>query len=229
MQDKVSQDVDDSEGTGVWTVSESAHLHIPTPTISSAHYYRIASANRVERLALFELIGGEVAAAKKQHSLTNKDDFIKTTIRRGVHAGFLASFAQGINLISKASAVHNWGVSIPDCIAVWRDGSIIKDDSIFDLILKVYQSKEVNKENLLLNPEFALNIKTNLPHLRELVLRGTEWDAHVPALHASLEYFKYCGAKHLPAQFMEAQLDYFGKHNFDVKKEGPGEVKKGEL
>lgn len=52
------------------------------------------------------------------------------------------------------------------------------------------------------------------------------WDS--PTLSASLEYFKYCGGKHLPTQFMEAELDYFGSHNYDMKSEGDGEVKKGE-
>ena len=48
-----------------------------------------------------------------------------------------------------------------------------------------------------------------------------------PALSASLEYFKYCAGKHLPSQFMEAELDYFGAHSYDLKSEGDGEVKKG--
>lgn len=48
-----------------------------------------------------------------------------------------------------------------------------------------------------------------------------------PSMSASLEYFKYCAGKHLPAMFMEAQLDYFGAHSYDLKSEGAGEVKKG--
>lgn len=48
-----------------------------------------------------------------------------------------------------------------------------------------------------------------------------------PALSASLEYYKYCAGIHLPSQFMEAELDYFGAHSYDKKSEGPGEVKKG--
>lgn len=50
-----------------------------------------------------------------------------------------------------------------------------------------------------------------------------------PALSASLEYFKYCARRHLPSMymFMEAQLDYFGAHSYDLKSEGAGEVKPG--
>lgn len=50
-----------------------------------------------------------------------------------------------------------------------------------------------------------------------------------PAMSASMEYVKYCGGKHLPTQFMEGELDYFGAHSFDLKSEGAGEVKKGML
>ena len=52
-----------------------------------------------------------------------------------------------------------------------------------------------------------------------------------PALSASLEYLKYCAGKHLPSQFMEAELDWFGAHKFDkwdseAGRTG-GQVKKG--
>ena len=49
-----------------------------------------------------------------------------------------------------------------------------------------------------------------------------------PALSASLEYLKYCAGKHLPSQFMEAELEYCGAHSYDLKAEGDGDVKKGE-
>ena len=48
-----------------------------------------------------------------------------------------------------------------------------------------------------------------------------------PTLSASLEYLKYCGGKHLPSQLMEAELDSFGAHSYDLKSDGDGEVKKG--
>lgn len=47
------------------------------------------------------------------------------------------------------------------------------------------------------------------------------------ALSASLEYFKYCAGKNLPTMLMEAQLDYFGAHAYDLKSEDTGKVKRG--
>ncbi|KAF8463098.1 6-phosphogluconate dehydrogenase C-terminal domain-like protein [Kalaharituber pfeilii] len=230
IQDKVVQDADSSEGTGIWTVSESAHKHVSAPTISCAHFYRIASADRAQRLAFADLIGGEVATAKKQKvTQADKSEFIETTIRRGMYAGFLASFAQGINLLLRASHVHGWNLSILKCIEVWRAGTIIRDDTILDLLSSIYTPNEssAHPQNVLLNPSYGAQVKAHIPQLKRLVLKGIEWDAHVPALSASLEYYKFCGGKHLPTQFMEAQLDYFGKHNFELKSEGLREVKKG--
>ena len=45
----------------------------------------------------------------------------------------------------------------------------------------------------------------------------------------SLEYLKYCGGPQLPTQFMEAEMEFFGAHSFDIVggPDDPGEVKKG--
>jgi 6-phosphogluconate dehydrogenase len=48
--DKVVQDNDDSEGTGVWSIMETVARHISAPAIASAHYMRVASGNRATRV-----------------------------------------------------------------------------------------------------------------------------------------------------------------------------------
>ncbi|KAL7269487.1 hypothetical protein RUND412_007850 [Rhizina undulata] len=224
VQDKVVQDADDSEGTGFWTVRECAERHASAPTISAAHFYRVASANRMERLQFFEFIGGHAAAKKAQH-IENRENLIED-LRLGLYCAFLASFAQGLNLIAKASKDENWGVRLSDCIKIWRAGCIIQSDYIADLFESILE-KNNGITNVLLQKEIAEEIKRTMPALKRVVQNGVEWDAHIPALSASLEYFKYCGGKHLPTQFMEAQLDYFGAHSYDLKSEDPGEVKKG--
>ena len=59
------------------------------------------------------------------------------------------------------------------------------------------------------------------------MLKATEADAHIPSLSASLEYVKYPGSTDLLTQFMEAELDYFGSHMFDLEGAGPGKPKTG--
>lgn len=59
--------------------------------------------------------------------------------------------------------------------------------------------------------------------LKKIVAMGVETNAIIPSLSASLEYLKYSVNTVLPTQFYEAQLDYFGKHMFDLKSEPAGE------
>ncbi|RAL64364.1 hypothetical protein DID88_001840 [Monilinia fructigena] len=49
VQDKVVQDIDGSEGTGIWSNTQATSLHVPAPTLSTAHYLRIVSAYRGHR------------------------------------------------------------------------------------------------------------------------------------------------------------------------------------
>ncbi|KAJ2969986.1 hypothetical protein NUW54_g12835 [Trametes sanguinea] len=122
---------------------------------------------------------------------------------------------------------EGWGVNLAECIQIWREGCIIRSEYIADLLQAAYE-KEGGVMNTLTLEAVGDEIKRTIPHLLKVVKYGLEWNAHIPTLSASLEYFKYCGGKHLPSQFMEAELDYFGAHNYELKSEGDGEVKKGE-
>ena len=56
---------------------------------------------------------------------------------------------------------------------------------------------------------------------------GAHTNAITPGLSAPLEDSKYCVNTILPTQFYEAQLDFFGKHMFDLKSEPAGEPETG--
>ncbi|KAI0630935.1 6-phosphogluconate dehydrogenase decarboxylating [Trametes polyzona] len=226
VQDKVVQDADDSEGTGFWTVMEAAKRHVSAPTISSAHFFRIASSDRAERMKVVEAFGQSLGAARKQHAdEAFRKEFIED-LRLAAYCACLASFAQGMNLIARASEDEGWNVDLASCIQIWREGCIIRSEGIADLLQPLYE-KEGKVQNTLALQAVADEVKRTLPSLQKVVKHGLEWNAHIPTFSASLEYFKYCGGKHLPTQFMEAELDYFGAHSYDLKSEGDGEVKKG--
>ncbi|KAI8969467.1 6-phosphogluconate dehydrogenase decarboxylating [Trametes punicea] len=227
VQDKVVQDADDTEGTGFWTVMEAAKRHVSAPTIASAHFFRIASADRAQRMRVVQALGEPIGAARKQHvSEQFKEEFIED-LRLAAYCGCLASFAQGMNLIARASEDEGWGVNLAKCIQIWREGCIIRSEYIADLLQPLYEKEPGVLNTLTLQP-VAEEIKKTIGNLKKVVQYGLEWNAHIPTLSASLEYLKYCGGKHLPSQFMEAELDYFGAHNYDRKSEGDGEVKKGQ-
>lgn len=66
------------------------------------------------------------------------------------------------------------------------------------------------KGNLLTTHEVGHELKRFYPALKNVALKGTEADAVIPCLSASLAYFRFSGSIDLPTQFMEAELDYFG-------------------
>ena len=136
-------------------------------------------------------------------------------------AAFLMSFIQGLDLLSHASTENKWSINFSSIIQIWRAGCIIQSDHISDLLEEVYKT-DPSEANLLTNRKIAKVLSDCIPALKRVVLKSISANARVPSLSASLEYIKYMGSTDLPTQFMEAELDYFGRHMFDFKNAGPG-------
>jgi 6-phosphogluconate dehydrogenase len=225
--DKVVQDDDSSEGTGFWSVMEAALRHVSAPTIAAGQFLRYASGERAERLE----VAHELQTPSPQHAdVQDKEAFIEE-LRKAVYASFVCAFCQGLELISKASRAEGWNIDLATCIRIWREGCIIQSSQIADMLeaaLAAKQGKEVSNMKLLKPVSQAL--QAHYPALKNIVLKGTEWDAVIPSLSSSLEYLKYAGSTALPTQFMEAEMDFFGAHAYDrphVEGEDPGKAKKG--
>ena len=229
IEDKVVQDADDTEGTGVWTVQEAARAHVAAPTIAVAHLFRIASAHRRERLAFDQLV--RLEKPKLAEKIREKTTEFIEALRGAVYVGFLACFAQGCHLIAATSREKHWHIQMSEIIRIWRHGCIIQSDYIADLLQPIFANDEKSHdepmENILLSQTVASEIEKYYPSLKNVVVTAIEHGAHVPALSASLEYFKYMSSSELPTKFMEAQLDYFGAHAYDLKSEHAMEIKKG--
>jgi 6-phosphogluconate dehydrogenase len=229
IEDKVVQDSDNSEGTGVWSVEEAAKNHVSAPTIAAAHLFRVASANRADRSKFEKLVKLEKPTSAEE--LQKKTDEFIEELRGAVYVSFLASFAQGCNLIAAASREKKWHIKMSEVIRIWRAGCIVQSDYIADLLQPIYLDAEKSHDeplsNILLSKPFAADIEKYYLKLKRVVLIGIEHGAHVPALSASLEYFKYISSIDLPTKFMEAELDYFGAHAYDLKSEHAMDIKKG--
>ncbi|KAJ5129523.1 6-phosphogluconate dehydrogenase decarboxylating [Penicillium bovifimosum] len=224
--DKVVQDDDNTEGTPLWSIMESAARHVSCPTLAVSHYMRISSGNRPERVQAAKKLG---MSLPKPIEGTREHAEIIEDLRKAVYCSFLASFCQGLELISRASIDEGWGVDLGDCLQIWRAGCIIQSDYIADLLQPPLSG---NKE--LTNVKFvdavAHELHQNFQSLKRVVLEGTMFDQYIPALSATLEYLKYEGGLGLPTKFMEAQMDYFGAHSYNkpgIPGEDPGPVSKG--
>jgi 6-phosphogluconate dehydrogenase len=249
--DKVVQDADDTEGTGAWTVIEASRIHISAPTIVASHFLRLASADRAARLEIgcnLQLPSPPVSPkAALERDEKNK---MLEDIRHALYAAFIASFAQGFQLIARQNAQRNWGVSLSTCLQIWRAGCIISSDGLSEVFKDVVadfdrgssqaSSSTSGSESshpkdaaatIPAHPRVTGPLASTMPSLRRTVLWGLARDAYIPTLSQSLEWVKYVGAPLLPTMFMEAELDWFGMHKFDkwnsVSGRTGGQVKKG--
>ncbi|KAK4241595.1 6-phosphogluconate dehydrogenase [Achaetomium macrosporum] len=224
--DKVVQDDDDSEGTGYWTVMETAHRHVSAPTIAAGQFFRVASGNRAQRLK----VAGKLSIPKPQEVDVKDKQGLVETLRKAVYAAFLCSFCQGLELIARASRDEGWDINLGKCIQIWRAGCIIQQDYISDMLEPILLNAKEPIMNIKLIDEVSSELSKNFAALKEITLKGIEWDNYVPSLSASLEYLKYVGGGMLATQFMEAEMDFFGAHGYDrphVRGEDPGKTAKG--
>lgn len=73
--------------------------------------------------------------------------------------------------------------------------------------------------NLLENPKVAKELYNTYPGLKRICAISLETDAITPSFDATLGWLKQVGSDNLPTSFEEAQLDYFGHHQYDIKKD----------
>ncbi|BGP73599.1 hypothetical protein NBRC10513v2_007010 [Rhodotorula toruloides] len=225
IEDKVTQDVDNSEGTGVWTNKEWAERHVPAPTIALAHCLRLASSNKGERLKVAKKLG--IAQPRERVEWKGKTrEQVEATLEKALYGASLASFAQGCDLIAESERQQQWGVSMETVIQIWRGGCIITSLHIARLFQDAYR-RQPNLSNILLDEKVAEELAGTFEALKEVVAFSIETDAVASAFSASLEYMKMEGTELLPTYFEEAELDLFGTHSYDVRHEHKLEPKKG--
>lgn len=225
--DKVVQDDDGTEGTPYWSIMESAQRHVSCPTLAAAHYLRIASGNRQERVQASKKL--QMPSPRLIRDLQHSKDDLLEKLRKAVYCSFLSSFCQGLELISRASEDEGWNIDLGKCIQIWRAGCIIKSDYIADM-LQPPLSGNTSMSNMKFIDAVSTELHNTFGALKDIVIEGTKADQYMPAISATLDYLKYEGGLMLPTKFMEAQMDYFGAHSYNkpgVAGEDPGPVAKG--
>ncbi|KAJ5671898.1 hypothetical protein N7507_001025 [Penicillium longicatenatum] len=225
--DKVVQDDDGSEGTPLWSLMESASRHVSCPTLAAAHYMRIASGNRQERVQISKKLQMP-SPHPIQNTRISKEAMLEK-LRKAVYCSFLSSFCQGLELISRASEDEGWNIDLGNCIQIWRAGCIIQSDYIADLLQPPLSGK-TSISNMKSIDAVSTELHNSFDALKDIVIEGTKTDQYLPAISATLDYLKYAGGLALPTKFMEAQMDYFGAHSYNkpgVAGEDPGPIHKG--
>ena len=131
------------------------------------------------------------------------------------------------NIIDQADQENRWLISFPDVIQIWRNGCIIRTDHIADMLADIFGQEGDVDRDLLHHHRITEEITKHYVSLKKIVAKGVENNSIMPSISASLEFLKFSANTILPTQFYEAQLDYFGKHMFDLKSEPAGEAVTG--
>ncbi len=201
------------KGTGKWTAEEALDLGVVIPTIAAAIDARVLSSMKAERVEASRVISGPRASEPHASELSgDKDEFV-AALRDALYASKICSYAQGLNLIRKASDQYNWNVDLAETARIWKGGCIIRA-RFLDSIMSAYTRRK-DLPNLLLDTEFNAWMQTAQSSWRRVIQEAVAAGIPVPAMSASLSYFDSYRTASLPQNLTQAQRDYFGAHTYE--------------
>jgi 6-phosphogluconate dehydrogenase len=201
------------KGTGMWTSQSAMDLNVPIPTIDAAVSMRYISAlkdERVKNAKLFSFHSNHSSVSKEQLALMCKN---------ALHFGFLLSYAQGLQLLSVASAQYNYSINVGEVVRVWKGGCIIRSVLLNDLRKAYLQDSALS--NIIASPVFQPVFSRLRPDVVALLKIALDNHLATASLASSLYYLDAYTTDRLPANLIQAQRDYFGAHTYErLDKEG---------
>ncbi|MBB4601278.1 6-phosphogluconate dehydrogenase [Hymenobacter luteus] len=202
-----------SKGTGKWTSQVAMDLEVPLSTIDTAVALRNLSKYKALREKLATQYGPEAQALA-----ADKEDFL-TQLEEAFYFSMVITYAQGMHLLSKASAEYGYKLQLAGIARIWRGGCIIRSGFLSDIYNAYQQAPEL--EHLLLDEGVAKLVQQAVPGARTVVAGAITAGLAVPAYAASLSYFDSFRTARLPSNLIQAQRDYFGAHTYElIGKEG---------
>lgn len=195
------------KGTGRWTVMTALELGVPIPTMFAAVNARIMSSYKDERVAASQQLTGP--SGKYEGDVK---EFINK-IRDALYCSKMCSYAQGMALLSKASAEFKYNLNLSEISRIWKGGCIIRAGFLNKI--KSAFNDNPSLPNLLLAPEFKQTILDRSAAWREVLVVSNQLGISVPAFSSSLDYFDGYRRDRLPQNLTQAQRDYFGAHTYE--------------
>jgi len=201
------------KGTGMWTSWDAMDLQVGTPTIDAAVVMREMSGFKEERqIASLVLAGPSPAFTGDREGAIDR-------MKNALYASMIATYAQGLALLRKASATYGYGLDLEAVARIWRGGCIIRAALLED-IRTAFKNK-ADLPNLLLDPRLGQEFLSRAADLREVVQMAAALGLPAPGLMATLSYFDAYRSAELPANLIQAQRDFFGAHTYE-RLDAPG-------
>lgn len=202
-----------AKGTGKWTTQIATDLELPIPTIDQAVAMR--------DLSKYKSLRVEAAAIYTKEDTTfeiNTNDFVKK-LQDAYYFSMINIYAQGMHLLSKASADYNYSLRLEDIAKIWRGGCIIRS-AFLENIYSAWK-KNPSLPHLLLDEDVSTIIKSTEVAAREVAVKCMAAGIAIPAYTSAVNYFDAISSAALPSNLIQAQRDYFGAHTYELTgKEG---------
>jgi 6-phosphogluconate dehydrogenase len=202
-----------AKGTGKWTSQVAMDLQAPIPTIDTAVSMRDLSkykSLRIQAAAVYSKDGVNLGV--------NKDEFL-TALEQAFYFSMIVSYAQGMHLLSLASAEYQYDLKLDQIAKIWRGGCIIRSEFLND-IFAAYQ-KNARLDHLLLDSHVEDLVKAAVPGARKVLSATVAAGIATPSFLSSLSYFDNFRTERMPSNLTQAQRDYFGAHTYElIGKEG---------
>ena len=194
-------------GTGMWTSQSALELDVAAPTIDAAVAMRNLSVLESERAA------AGAALPRPAVPFPGDRDVFLQRLGRGLFAGIVITYAQGLAVLREASRKFDYGLDLSIVARIWRGGCIIRAD-VLEHIRRAFQAQPAML-NLLLDPELAKMLVAHQEDLRVTVIAAAQLGLPAPGLMTALGYFDAYRSSWLPANLIQAQRDYFGAHRYE--------------
>ena len=201
------------KGTGKWTSQDALDLFVPIPTIDAAVTARVLSGDENERQACQKAFQGPRGSYKG-----SKEAFIRR-LGDALYVATVVAYAQGLDLLRKASEAYKYGLNLAEIARIWRGGCIIRAALLED-VRAAFQAQP-DLANLLLADGLREKVNARQADLRAAVGTAVELGVPAPCLSASLAYFDGLRSGWLPANLIQAQRDFFGAHTYE-RTDAPG-------
>lgn len=194
------------KGTGKWTSQDAMNLQVPVPGIDLAVAMRDLSGYKPER---------EQASQKLAGPTNNNNENQCTTedLEKALYFAFVATYAQGMAQLRKASEVYGYELDLASISRIWRGGCIIRAAMLED-IKKAFESKP-SLENLLLDEKLAKKVNDLQDEIRKVAKASIDFGVPIMAISNAISYFDAYRSERLPANLIQAQRDCFGSHTYE--------------
>jgi len=195
-----------SKGTGKWTSQEAMDLAVSIPAIDTSVAFRNLSVYKSERTEAAKIYQPKITPI----NLPREE--LVTELENALAFCFVIAYAQGLNLLAKASTELKMEIPLPSVIQVWKAGCIIRSTLLGNFTNAFKLNPQLT--NLLLDKEIATLLKNRENSLRKIINAAVTSKIPLPGIMSTLGYYdSYCSER-MSTNLIQAQRDLFGAHTY---------------